>query len=380
MKRYVAFALALFAYVGITQADDLKLSLKKCLSEPAQVTDIEFIAPHYALMTTQLGDIHLFRGCDRPTKKIGHVDVADSDWSSGLYSIAVPYDFFWSRNVYLYYAVDDDGDAKTRLSSFKVNLFNDEGLTDENVLLEIDIPYSGNRGGALEFGPDGLLYLGVGDGGSAGDPDNNAQNIKTLLGSILRIKPDANSKKGYSIPDGNLRDFARRAKPEIFAYGVRNPWKITFSADGSLILGDIGEDTIEEIDILSRKVMNNQKINLGWAIKEGDNCYNDNAKCSKESLIDPVYQYEHGGNGNSISGGETYFYNNKEYYFFADFMTGMIGVLDLDDPSKPVLLDESETGNWVTFARDPFNRVYISDYAGNLYRVTLKDKSLGLTN
>jgi glucose/arabinose dehydrogenase len=372
MIRHFACAFVLLCYVGISQASDLKLSLDQCLTEPAQITDIEFIAPHYAIMTNQLGDVYWFRGCNRPAQKIGHVDVAMNDWRLGLYSIAVPHDFFWSHNIYLYYAADVEGELKTRLSRFNIDLFGDKGLTDEVVLIEIDQPYTSSNGGALKFGPDGLLYLGVGDGGSNGDPDNNAQNVETILGSILRIKPDPDIEKGYTIPEGNLQDFIPGALPEIFAYGVRNPWKFTFAFDGSLILGDVGEDTIEEVDIITKEMIGNQEINLGWPIKEGSTCYNGNKECSSEGLIDPVYQYEHGNHGNSITGGETYVLGDKEYYVFADFMTGMIGVLDLADPSTPVLLDESFTGNWVTFGRTPLGRVYISDYDGNLYRVILQ--------
>jgi hypothetical protein len=371
-SRFFIIAFVLITYMGTSHADDLELSLERCLSGPAQVTDIEFIAPHYAFMTTQLGDIYWFRGCDRRARKIGHIDVAMSDWRSGLYSIAVPHDFFWSHTLFLYYTAEVEGAIKTRLSSFKMNLFGDKGLSDETVILEIDMPDNGNYGGALTFGPDGLLYLGVGDGGPAGDPDNNAQNVENLLGSIVRIRPDADSETGYSIPDGNLQDFVPDALPEIFAYGVHNPWKMGFSYDGSLILGDVGEDTIEEIDILSGEMMNNQEINLGWNIKEGQNCFNQSDACMSEDLVDPVYQYEHGNHGNAIIGGETYVIGDKEYYIFADFMTGMLGVLDLDDPTTPVLQDESLVGNWVTFARTPFGRVYVADYEGNLYRVLLK--------
>ena len=372
MKRLLFSMFFLFALVEQSYANGLNLSLERCLSEPAQVTDMEFIAPHYALMTVQQGDVYWFRGCNRDAKKIGHIDVATSDWASGLYSVAVPHDFFWSHLIYLYYAADVDGMMKTRLSTFKMDLFGNKGLTDERVLLEIDQPYANNNGGALKFGPDGLLYLGIGDGGSIGDPDNNAQNVQTLLGSIVRIKPDLNSDLGYSIPDGNLQEFIPEALPEIFAYGVRNPWKLSFDFNGNLIVADVGEDTIEEIDILSKEMMANQPLNLGWSIKEGGNCYNPDLNCSMPDLIDPVYQYEHGLFGNSITGGETLYVSGKEYYVFADFMTGMIGVLDLDDPSVPVMLDESFPGNWVTFTRDPFGRVYVSDYDGTLYRVVIQ--------
>jgi hypothetical protein len=157
---------------------------------------------------------------------------------------------------------------------------------------------------------------------------------------------------------------------------VRNPWKFTFDSYENLILADVGEDTIEEVNILSSDIMNNQEINLGWSIKEGTNCYNQNENCSSQNLIDPVYQYEHSGDsGNSITGGEPYRLGDKEYYLFADFMTGMIGVLDLDDPRTPALIDESSIGNWTTFAKGPIGRVYVADYGGKLYRVLLDDEN-----
>lgn len=371
MKKIIVFVL--FALASVSHASDLELSLVSCLSKPAQITDIEFIAPHYALMTTQVGDIYLFQGCNRPTPKIGHVEVDTTNWTSGLYGIAAPDDFFWSKRVFLYYSVEVEGELKTRLSSFEIDLFVTEGLKDENVLLEIDQPYPGSNGGALEFGPDGLLYLGVGDGGAVGDPHNNAQNVQTILGSIVRIKPDLSDEKGYTIPEGNLQDFIPEALPEIFAYGVRNPWKLTFDSNGNLILADVGEDTIEEVDVLSREIIGTQEINLGWNIKEGSYCYDPGKDCSQEGFIDPVYEYEHGIHGNSITGGETCVLGDKEYYLFADFMTGMIGVLDLDEPGTPVLLDESYTGNWTTFSKAPFGRVYVSDYAGMLYQVILQN-------
>jgi hypothetical protein len=376
LKKIFVFTVVLFALTGISYAEDLNLSLLSCSEVPPQITDMEFIAPHHALMTTQLGDIYLFRGCHRPAEKIGRIDVDTSSWNSGLYSIATPFHFFWSRRAFLYYSVKVGGELKTRLSSFKINIFGDTGVEDEKVLLEIDQPYPGNNGGALKFGPDGLLYLGVGDGGSAGDSENNAQNVQTILGSIVRIMPDAESEKGYTIPEGNLQDFIPGALPEIFAYGVRNPWKFTFDSYGNLILADVGEDTIEEIDILRSDIMDQQEINLGWSIKEGTNCYNQDKDCSSQNLIDPVYQYEHYGNsGNSITGGETYWVGRKEYYFFADFMTGMIGVLDIDNPNTPVI-DESFEGNWTTFGKAPFGRVYVADYDGKMYQVVLEDKSL----
>jgi hypothetical protein len=387
MKKAVYSFLLMFLLSS--PALGLDLALKQCNNLPEQPTDIEFIFPDYAFITTQQGDIYWFRGCNKPLRKIATLEVSTDSWELGLYSIAVSPKFFREPAVYVYYAANKDGQLVTRLSALvidKSKLFvdpedvvvNDKYVQDEaslvkeRVILEVEQPYTNGNGGALRFGPDNLLYLGVGDGGSDGDPEKNAQNVNTILGSIIRIKPDLSTAKGYTIPEGNLQDFIPGALPEIWAYGVRNPWKMTFDFHGNLILGDVGEHTIEEIDVIPEWMIGTQVVNLGWNIKEGDNCFCPPSDCDSEGLIDPVYQYEHGGSGNSITGGEPLFARGDEYYIFGDFMTGKLSVLDLDNPSVPVV-EKSFDANWVTFARDPLGRVYVVDYSsGSMYRVKLK--------
>jgi hypothetical protein len=391
MKRTVyCFLMVLFLS---SPAFGLDIDLKRCSKLPEEVTDIEFIFPNYAFVTTRQGDIYWFRGCGEPLSKITKLNVSDDSWVLGLYSIAVSPDFFKDPAVFVYYSADRDGQLVTRLSALVIDhseLFNDsedmlvydefhdrymlnrDALVTERVLLEIDQPHENSNGGALRFGPDELLYLGVGDGGAEGDPEGNAQNVSTIYGSILRIQPDLSKEEGYTIPEGNLQDFISGAVPEIWAYGVRNPWQITFDSQDNMIIADVGEHTIEEVDIIPAEMIGTEIVNLGWNIKEGNNCFNPPAECDSEGLIDPVFQYEHsGGEGNSITGGETLFYKGDEYYIFGDFMTGMLGVLDLDDPSDPVFEDGID-GNWVAFAKDPIGRVYVVDYyGGNLYKVDL---------
>lgn len=366
-----------------------ELELEPCLSGVEQITDIKFVYPNHALISTQPGDIYWFKGCGKRPLKIGAIDVATSSWELGLFSIAVDPNFLQNRRVFLYYASETNGRLTTRLSAFTLNPdVAPDAFTKEKILLEIDQPATNCNGGALKFGPDGLLYLGVGDGGPEGDPEGNAQNIQTLLGSIIRIKPDFGTEKGYTIPEGNLQDFIPGALPEIFAYGVRNPWKFTFDNEENLILADVGEHSFEEVDSIDADMIGTEAINLGWNIKEGDVCFNPPETCDSHGLIDPVYQYEHSGDeGNSITGGEIIRYQGKDYYIFGDFMTGKLGVLDLEAPETPVVEKYFE-GNWAAFGKDnhfsDFKRnrssfmkngnscVYVADYSsGTLYKIVL---------
>lgn len=372
IRKFFYSSLCIVMLTGLAFGFDV--TMEPCLNDVVpQMTDIKFVSSDHAFITTQPGDIYWFQGCNEELQKLATVDVATSSRELGLYSIAVAPDFSRSANVFLYYTAETDGRLTTRLSAFKLDRDKiPNALVKEKILLEINQPYTNSNGGVLRFGPDGLLYLGVGDGGDDGDPEGNAQNIHSILGSIVRIKPALNTPKGYTIPDGNLQDFITGALPEIFAYGVHNPWKFTFDDDGNMIIADVGEHTIEEVDVISWDMIGTQAINLGWNIKEGDMCFNPSEGCDSPGLIDPVYQYEHYGDaGNSITGGETIRLGDKEYYLFGDFMTGQLGVLDLEAPATPVFEKRFES-NWVTFAKNNVGCVYVADYnSGTLYQIML---------
>lgn len=237
------------------------------------------------------------------------------------------------------------------------------------VLMSFPQPYANHNGGHLAFGPDGFLYIAVGDGGSAGDPQNNAQNRGSIYGKILRIDVDKPSGgKSYGIPADN--PFAGSSEGflgEIYAYGLRNPWKFSFDQkSGWLWAADVGQNKVEEIDIIQKGG------NYGWNIMEGSLCYPSSANCDRSGLTMPVWEYQH-PTGNSITGG--YVYNGAKIpglygaYVYGDFGSGMLWALWLDSTGADnrALLDTNL--NISSFGLDQENELYIVDYRGKIYKM-----------
>ena len=236
---------------------------------------------------------------------------------------------------------------------------NDGGATlepaSEKPLLVVDQPFSNHNGGKIAFGPDGFLYIGLGDGGSGGDPRGNGQNKNTLLGKILRIDPSKGDP--YAIPPTN--PFAAGGgRAEIFAYGLRNPWKFSFdTANGELWCGDVGQGRYEEVD----KIV--LGANYGWSIREGRHCYGANITCTAEGFVEPIAEYGR-SEGQSITGG--YVYRGKKVpdlvgkYVYGDFNTGRIWAVDSGGAVR--LLVESSGLKIPTFAQDAEGEVYVADY------------------
>lgn len=196
----------------------------------------------------------------------------------------------------------------------------------EQILLTIAQPYSDHNGGWLGFGPDGLLYIATGDGGSGGDPENRAQNLTSLLGKVLRIDVNKTSAgKNYAIPSDNPFVGRTDALPEIWAFGLRNPWRTSFDRqNGDLWIADVGQGAIEEVN---RVAGAGKGLNYGWKIMEGDQCYGASS-CNRSGLTMPVYTYTHSGGRCSVTGG--YVYRGSQYptlqgtYLFADYCTGEV--------------------------------------------------------
>ncbi len=198
-----------------------------------------------------------------------------------------------------------DTDGNTHIVEYRMSGHDvDTGTRRE--LLMIDQPFPNHNGGQLAFGPDGFLYIGMGDGGGQGDPNGRAQNTNELLGKILRIDPTVpSSDKAYGIPAGN--PFATGGgAPEIWLYGVRNPWRFSFdTATQDLWVGDVGQNKIEEVDWLPASNEGaGRGVNLGWNIKEGNTIFRGGT--DPGNLVDPVFQYTHEGQNCSITGGYVY--------------------------------------------------------------------------
>ncbi len=263
--------------------------------------------------------------------------------------------------VYLDYTAPNP--LHTVISEFKVNSDGTINASSERILLTVNQPYGNHNGGQLAFGPDGMLYIAMGDGGAAGDPHNHAQNPKTLLGAILRIDPTGPCNgMPYGIPAdnpfvGNTDGF----REEIYAFGLRNPWRFSFDGD-KLWAGDVGQNLYEEIDIVIRGG------NYGWSGKEGFECYNS-AICSNSSYIDPIHAYGR-GDGGTVIGGYVYRGTNMTglvgKYIYGDFISGKIWSLQEDGTNELIL----ETSFRIsTFGLTADHEILVFDYSGKIYRM-----------
>ena len=257
----------------------------------------------------------------------------------------------------------------THISRFAVDT--DVFLADaqsEETLLTVQQPFANHNGGGLAFGPDGYLYIGLGDGGSGGDPYNNAQSKQTLLGKILRI--DVSAAQGYRIPTDN--PYKETDYAEIWAYGLRNPWRFAFDAlTGDLYIADVGQDAWEEIDVLSPDQP--AGTNFGWRFYEGFAVYKDNADAAQTTNpVFPAVVYNH-EQGCSVTGGLVYrgeaLPDWQGIYFYADFCSGTIwGMIPDGQGWKNQVL--YSTGSRINaFGQDAAGEIYYLDYkSGNLYQ------------
>ncbi|MEJ8800652.1 PQQ-dependent sugar dehydrogenase [Pontibacter sp. H249] len=249
---------------------------------------------------------------------------------AGLLGLALHPDY--ETNGYFYVNYTTGNPLQTRISRFTATAANTADPGSEVVLLTYEQPFANHNGGKIAFGPDGYLYISSGDGGSAGDPQNNAQNLASLLGKILRIDINAATEgRSYGIPADN--PFANNTsgyREEIYAYGFRNVWKFSFDETTDLLLAaDVGQGTREEIN----KVNNGG--NYGWRIMEGSACYTPSSNCNTSGLILPVFDYTHAsGAGRSITGGYIYRGNLlpelQGKYIYGDYVSGNIWALTLN--------------------------------------------------
>jgi len=252
--------------------------------------------------------------------------VVDTGNEEGLLGLAFHPDFSNNGHFYVNYTYDVPGSTAdtTRISRFQVSAA-DPNLADagsELVLLEIDQPDDNHNGGDLHFGPDGYLYIATGDGGGSGDPGDRARKLDNLLGKILRIDVDGGSP--YAIPADNPFVGDGAARDEIWAYGLRNPWRFSFDrANGDLFIGDVGQGTREEIDYQPASSAGGE--NYGWRCMEGDLVFNQ-ASCTGETSTSPILVYDH-GLGCSVTGGVLYrgtIGGLHGRYVFADYCSGRI--------------------------------------------------------
>jgi glucose/arabinose dehydrogenase len=291
----------------------------------------------------------------------------------GLLGLA--FDPNYAENGYFYINYNNK-DQQSIIARYKMLSYNTADPNSEKVLIKVDQPYLNHNGGDLAFGPDGYLYIALGDGGSAGDPENRAQDKTTLLGKILRI--DISKGDPYSIPDTNPFANQDNAKPEIWAYGLRNPWRISFDRQTSdLYIADVGQGDIEEINL--QKAGSNGGINYGWRCYEGTKVYNSQGCLDENNYTPPIFEYNHEEDRCSITGG--YVYRGVNYpaldgkYFYGDFCGGQLYYAENKDGEWQQVLVAKTSYAITTFGQDSNGELYLADFnTGNIYKIVDQPK------
>lgn len=301
-------------------------------------------------------------------------DIAAKTTTSGergLLSMAFDPQYRQNGRFYLYYT-DTNGD----IAIDRMTVSGDANTADAaSAVRLLTIPHPGannHNGGQLAFGPDGMLYVGTGDGGGAGDPSGNGQNLDTLLGKILRLDVGGT---GYAIPAGNPYAGQAGRRGEIWASGVRNPWRFSFDRTERLLyIADVGQGEREEVDIAPATQAGN---NYGWRTMEGSACYNA-ASCDKTGLFIPQFEYQHGANGIngcSITGG--YVYRGAALpelagqYLYSDYCKGYLKSFAFRNGTAGAVTtwDVGDVGNVLSFGEDAAGELYMLSANGRVYRI-----------
>lgn len=240
----------------------------------------------------------------------------------GLLSVAFDPDFAVNGYLFVDYT---DLDGHTRVERYTVSAPDPDSVDSSSakLILFVEQPYANHNGGLVAFGPDGMLYVGMGDGGGAGDPLDNAQDLTSLLGKLLRIDP--RSGDPYAVPDDNPFVGQPGASPEIWAYGLRNPWRYSWDPEaGLLFIADVGQDRVEEVNAVSASAAG---LDYGWDVMEGSLCFEPESGCDVTGRVLPIHEYGH-DEGCAVTGGFVYRGNAipevRGHYFFSDSCTGWL--------------------------------------------------------
>jgi len=342
---------------------DLSFQEMTNLVQPDDTSGLIFV-------TEQRGVIYAFSANNSQQADI-FLDITDrvnrEGNEEGLLGLAFDPDYQGNGYLYVYYSADNP--RRSVLSRFSLDQENTDVADPESevIIMEIEQPYSNHNAGQLAFGPDGYLYIGLGDGGGSGDPLGNAQNLSTVLGSILRIDVSGLSGPGdYEIPVDNPFVDTEGARAEIWAYGLRNPWRFSFDLEtGRLWAGDVGQNLWEEIDIITKGA------NYGWNIMEGSHCYSPSTGCNQSGLTLPIVEYDH-SQGCSVTGGYVYRADDiaslQGYYIYGDYCSGNIWALAYNGSAvteNKLLVD---SGLSITsFGEDLAGNLYILSRQGGIY-------------
>jgi glucose/arabinose dehydrogenase len=400
-RRYALLALLAVAVAGCSDDDEQRTMATKPAStgtttdgqattpaEPAQRRRVRllllgrFAEPTYVaaprgdrrrFVVERAGRIRIVqRGRVLRTPFLDIADRVTTGGESGLLSMAFALDYSSSRRFWVYYT---DNQGFLQIDQFRASASNRNRADPGSRRSVIRVAHHrfNHKGGQLEVAPDGTLLAGFGDGGAGGDPDENAQNLSRMLGKMIRIRPGANG--GYSIPADNPFRNRPGARPEIYAYGLRNPYRFSFDRRrGSLTIGDVGQDEIEEIDFVPGRSGGRAPsggYNFGWDTFEGRNRYESG---TAPGHVPPVLQHTHGQGFCSITGG--YVSRDRSLgrgwygrYIYGDYCDGTLRLAHLRRPTASKRRTALSVNNLVSFGEDSRGRVYAVSLDGPVYRL-----------
>ncbi|MEB2324467.1 MAG: PQQ-dependent sugar dehydrogenase, partial [Sorangiineae bacterium] len=315
---------------------------------------------------------------DQAFLDIASAKVESGGNEQGLLGLAFHPGYATNRRFYVNYT-NKDGD--TVIAEYQRSASEPDRAepSSEKILMTVPQPQSNHNGGNLQFGPDGMLYIGLGDGGGGGDQhgaNGNGQTLSTLLGKMLRIDVDGSTGgKPYGIPSGNMS--GQNVLPEIWSYGLRNPWRWSFDVcTGDLYIGDVGQNTWEEIDV--EPAGTGSGTNYGWRVMEGTHCYNPASGCDQSGKTLPVAEYNH-SEGCSVTGGFVYRGKNipalRGAYLYADFCSSQFWSFRYSGGAATGLKEitseftSGDVGQISSFGQDAHGELYVTDFGGRVWRI-----------
>ena len=336
------------------------------LTQPAAGDDRLFV-------TEQSGRVFAFPNDEGAREADVFLDIRDrvSDRGSEEGLLGLAFDPAYHEDGYLYVYYSASGPRRSVVARFSLNAERREADPDsELVIMEIGQPFGNHNGGQLAFGPDGFLYVGLGDGGAAGDPQGHGRNRATLLGSILRIDVSGSTAEvPYTVPRDNPFAGDSASRPEIWAYGLRNPWRFSFDREtGALWAGDVGQNRVEEVDVVEKGG------DYGWKTLEGSRCFSPSTGCDPTGTVLPVWEYPLNGGNCSVIGG--YVYRGERLpslagaYVFGDFCSGHIWALRYDGQTvtEHLLLADTDL-RIASFGQDREGELYVLSQNDGIYRI-----------
>lgn len=355
---------------------ELKLIVEDGLERPLYLLALEG-DPERLFVLEQGGRVRIIENgtlLEEPFLDIDNISTNRAN-EQGLLGMVFHPDY--AENGYFYVNFSDERtDGDTVVARFSVDPNNPNRALRESYteIIRITQPYRNHNGGMIAFGPDGYLYIGMGDGGSGGDPQNHGQNPKTLLGTLLRVDVDnPDEGKAYGIPADNPFVDGVNGAPEVWAYGLRNPWRFSFDSEtGDLYIADVGQNEREEINFLAAGSAGGQ--NYGWRVFEGTYRYTDGTVINH---VEPVAEYSH-GEGCSVTGG--YVYRGTALpdlvgvYLYADYCNGKIWTLEQDAAGQWQTEEFMATGLSISsFGVDAAGELYVIDHEGRIYQLVQRE-------